>query len=47
MDYGSYDDIINMTDFTSPAIGGDNVTFTFADQAPDRFYFEGKTTAPL
>lgn len=47
VDYGSYDDIINMTDFTSPAIGGDNVTFTFADQAPDRFYFEGKTTAPF
>jgi putative membrane protein len=47
-DYGRYDGVVNLTDDTQPDVGGDEVTFRFAqDQAPGRFYFEGKTTKPF
>ncbi len=46
-DYGNYDSIINMTDKTEPVVNNGEVSFTFGDKSPDRFYFEGKTSEPM
>ncbi|MCB6365467.1 hypothetical protein LI291_04640 [Intestinibacillus massiliensis] len=46
-DYGDYDEIINMTDYTEPDRGDGSVTFHFTDDTPARFYFEGKTSVPV
>lgn len=43
IDYGTYDKVINMTDYADPQIGEDgSVTFNL-EQPEERFYFEGKT----
>ena len=42
IDYGSYDKITNMTDYTEPKVKNGTVTFTFQQEQPDRFYFQGK-----
>ncbi len=43
-DYGNYDDVINMTDYTPFEKYEQNVVFDFSKSAslPKRFYFEGK-----
>ena len=46
VDYGTYDEIINLTDDRQPAVDGGKLTFDFQDGAPSRFYFEGKTARP-
>ena len=47
-DYGTYDEVVNLTDGTLPTVTGDTTTFSFAeDSAPSHFYFEGKTDAPF
>ncbi len=47
-DYGTYDEVVNLTDGTAPAVEGNATTFAFGSQnAPSHFYFEGKTTAPF
>lgn len=46
-DYGTYDQVINLTDDLEPAVGDGTVTFQLGADAPSRFYFEGKTTKPL
>lgn len=46
-DYGTYDEVMNLTDGTVPAIGGDTTTFSFGTAAPTHFYFEGRTTRPF
>ena len=46
-DYGTYDAVNNLTDGTEPVTGGDTTTFDFGGDAPDHFYFEGKTTRPF
>lgn len=47
-DYGTYDDVVNLTDGTAPVTAGAKTTFTFdKDTAPSHFYFEGKTTQPF
>ena len=46
-DFGSYDEVINLSDDTQPAVTDGHVTFDFKDAAPDRFYFEGKGSKPF
>lgn len=46
-DYGSYGEIVNLTDSLAPSVDGDAVTFTFGEDAPEKFYFEGKTQKPF
>jgi len=47
IDYGDYDEVINLTDDTEPEISDDTVTFDLSDDKPERFYFEGKTDKPF
>lgn len=47
-DYGTYDEVVNLTDGTAPAAAGGATTFTFSEaNAPSHFYFEGKTASPF
>lgn len=46
-DYGVYDQVTNLTDGREPTLGEGTVTFQLGEDAPSRFYFEGKTTQPL
>lgn len=47
-DYGTYDQVLNLTDHTEPTVRGGVTTFRFdPDNAPSHFYFEGKTAAPF
>lgn len=46
-DYGVYDQVTNLTDSREPTLGNGTVTFQLGEDAPNRFYFEGKTTQPL
>lgn len=45
-DYGKYDTVTNLTDSRAPKIENGKVTFDFAGDIPDKFYFEGKTAQP-
>lgn len=45
-DYGDYDTVTNLTDRRAPKIENGKVTFDFAGDVPDKFYFEGKTAQP-
>lgn len=47
MDYGVYDEVINLTDDLTPTVQNGTVTFRLGEDAPSRFYFEGKTKKPL
>ncbi len=47
VDYGNYDEVVNLTDGNDPKIAGDKVTFNFGKKVPAHFYFEGKTTKPF
>lgn len=47
VDHGAYEKVTNMTNYAEPSQGEDTVSFDFSDEIPDRFYFEGKTAAPL
>lgn len=44
-DYGTYDKITNMSDYTKPKVENGKVTFDFGKSVPDRFYFEGKNNS--
>jgi len=46
-DYGTYDSVDNLTDSTEAVKGNGTTTFTFGDDAPASFYFEGKTSQPF
>lgn len=46
-DYGSYDQVINLTDSLTPTVDGDAVTFALGEEAPEKFYFEGRTQKPF
>ncbi|MCI2057705.1 MAG: hypothetical protein LKJ80_00645 [Oscillibacter sp.] len=46
-DYGTYDSVNNLTDGTKPVTAGGATTFDFGKNAPDHFYFEGKTSQPF
>ncbi|MCI8304700.1 MAG: hypothetical protein HFF52_08745 [Lawsonibacter sp.] len=45
-DYGAYDEVVNLTDATPIALNQGSAAIRF-DQAPDHFYFEGKTSQPF
>ena len=48
VDYGTYDEVVNLTDSTKAAIENGAASFRFEeDSAPSHFYFEGKTRAPF
>ncbi|MDD2956007.1 MAG: hypothetical protein PHD67_06800 [Oscillospiraceae bacterium] len=46
VDYGTYDKVNNLTDRTEPSTTSGKVEFAFGEEAPDTFYFEGKTAKP-
>ncbi len=46
-DYGVYDRVVNLTDDLAPIVNGDTVTFELGEDAPEKFYFEGKTQTPF
>lgn len=46
-DYGTYDEVVNLTDRTAAVRGEGETSFQFSGSAPDRFYFEGKTRQPF
>ncbi|MCI2105585.1 MAG: hypothetical protein LKK00_02540 [Intestinimonas sp.] len=48
-DYGTYDDVINLTDSTQPTVEDGKLQFNFSDseEKPSHFYFEGKTETPF
>lgn len=46
IDYGVYDEVVNLTDGTPVSLGEGSADFQF-DQSPGRFYFEGKTAKPF
>ncbi len=46
-DYGVYDEVVNLTDATLPKTQGDSTAFQFGKNAPEHFYFEGRTAAPF
>lgn len=47
-DYGTYDEVINLTDGTTPTEKDGKISFDFSGKTvPERFYFEGKTAAPF
>ena len=45
-DYGDYDQVVNLTDNTPIVMSTGRTEFQFS-QAPDHFYFEGKTARPF
>lgn len=46
-DRGTYDEVVNLTDRTEPVVGNGTVTFSLGEDAPENFYFEGKTSQPF
>lgn len=46
-DYGTYDDVINLTDGSKPTISNGVTTFNFRRKVPEHFYFEAKTKIPF
>lgn len=46
-DYGVYDQVVNLTDHSVPAISNGKVVFTAEDSADGKFYFQGDTTKPF
>ncbi len=46
-DYGEYDQVVNLTDGAAPVVDGGKLTFTMGEDAPEKFYFEGKTQKPF
>lgn len=47
-DYGTYDEVVNLTDGTSPVSRDGATEFRFKeDGVPSHFYFEGKTAQPF
>lgn len=46
-DYGTYDEVVNLTDDRAPAMENGTVTFNLEEDAPEKFYFEGKTSLPF
>lgn len=46
-DYGSYDEVVNLTDSTPADTRDYGTTFQFSGGAPEHFYFQGRTTQPF
>lgn len=46
-DYGTYDEVTNLTDGRVPVRKDGATTFSFDGDAPSHFYFEGKTAQPF
>ena len=36
-DYGNYDQVVNLTDGLAPSVDNGSVTFTFGEDAPEKF----------
>lgn len=46
-DHGSYTGVTNLTNDLLPTVENNTVTFRLGEDAPDKFYFEGKTEQPF
>ena len=46
-DRGTYDEVINLTDGSAPLARDGRLVFRFDKNAPEHFYFEGKTAVPF
>ena len=47
-DYGSYEELVNLTNGLTPSTADGKTVFTFAENdTPSHFYFEGKTSQPF
>lgn len=46
VDYGTYDQVVNLTDGTAPETDAGSFRFNVSGTADGRFYFEGKTSEP-
>jgi len=47
-DYGTYDEVVNLTDGTLPTVKDGVTSFRFdSEKTPSHFYFEGKTSQPF
>ena len=47
-DYGSYDEVVNLTNGLTPSTADGKTVFTFDEnETPSHFYFEGKTSQPF
>ena len=46
-DYGDYDEIVNLTNDRVPTSAAGGNVFSFDGDAPEHFYFEGKTAQPF
>ena len=47
-DYGSYDELVNLTNGLTPSTADGKTVFTFDENdTPSHFYFEGKTSRPF
>ena len=45
-DYGTYEEVVNLTDSRPAAVEVGQVTFDLSGEAPEKFYFECKTSQP-
>ncbi|MCI8525492.1 MAG: hypothetical protein HFF17_06125 [Oscillospiraceae bacterium] len=46
VDCGEYDEVINLTNSLTPHVENGQVSFQLGADAPEKFYFEGKTAQP-
>ena len=47
VDYGVYDQVENLVDGKAPQMEDGLLTFSFDEEIPENFYFEGKTAQPF
>lgn len=47
VDYGVYDQVENLVDGKAPQMEDGLLTFSFDEEIPEKFYFEGKTAQPF
>ena len=45
-DYGTYDQVVNLTDSRTAAVEAGQVSFDLSGDVPEKFYFECKTSQP-
>ena len=46
-DFGQYDEVVNLTNTAQAQYENGALTFALGDDAPEHFYFEGKTAEPF
>lgn len=46
-DYGTYDEVTNLTNGIQPTVSGDSVTWELGGDPPEEFYYQGAADQPL